>query len=100
MARRLRVELEGGLYHLIARGNDRQDVFHTAEHHGKFLSLLRKNGVRLAFLRFSNNIAETQALPYSCVTMPLLFAGTLGLCRIFCPLFRLLCFVGDRVAEG
>ena len=31
MARRVRVEVEGGLYHLITRGGDRQDIFHCPE---------------------------------------------------------------------
>ena len=31
MARKLRVEVEGGLYHLIARSNDRQDIFHSRQ---------------------------------------------------------------------
>jgi hypothetical protein len=30
MARRLRIDVEGGLYHLIARGNDRQPARETA----------------------------------------------------------------------
>ena len=40
MARKPRLELEGGLYHVITRGNDRQDIFHSSEDHRKFLSLL------------------------------------------------------------
>jgi REP element-mobilizing transposase RayT len=42
MARKLRIEVEGGLYHLITRGNDRQDIFHSHEDRLKFLSLLAK----------------------------------------------------------
>ena len=42
MARKPRLELEGGLYHVIARGNDRQDVFHSPDDHEKFLSLLAR----------------------------------------------------------
>ncbi|MGB7201895.1 MAG: hypothetical protein WBD16_06465 [Pyrinomonadaceae bacterium] len=45
MARRLRVEVEGGLYHLIARGNDRQDIFHSHEDRQRFLALLLKEKV-------------------------------------------------------
>jgi hypothetical protein len=30
MARRPRLEVEGGLYHIIARGNDRRDIFLSA----------------------------------------------------------------------
>ena len=42
MARKLRVEVEGGLYHAITRGNDRQDIFHSADNYLKFLTLLIK----------------------------------------------------------
>ncbi len=40
MARKARLEVEGGLYHVITRGNDRQDIFHDNEDYLKFLSLL------------------------------------------------------------
>lgn len=30
MARRIRLDVEGGLYHLIVRGNDRKDIFHSS----------------------------------------------------------------------
>ena len=40
MPRKPRLELEGGLYHVIVRGNNRQDIFHSTEDHAKFLSLL------------------------------------------------------------
>ena len=37
MARPLRIEFEGAVYHLCARGNERQRVFRT-EQHGAFIS--------------------------------------------------------------
>jgi cyclase len=40
MARRSRVDVEGGLYHLIARGNDRQNIFHSAQNHERFIALV------------------------------------------------------------
>lgn len=40
MARKARVEIEGGLYHVITRGNARRDIFHSREDHAKFLLLL------------------------------------------------------------
>ena len=40
MARKVRIEIEGGLYHVITRGNDRQTVFHSNEDHKKFPALL------------------------------------------------------------
>ena len=53
MARRLRVEVEGGLYHLIARGNDRQDIFHSHEDRQRFLALLLKEKVRSPFFLYA-----------------------------------------------
>ncbi|MFN6963651.1 MAG: hypothetical protein ACK4S4_07790 [Pyrinomonadaceae bacterium] len=40
MARKPRLEVEGGLYHLITRGVERRDIFHAADDYRKFLSLL------------------------------------------------------------
>ena len=53
MARRARVEVEGGLYHLIARGNNRQDVFHSAEDYARFLTLLAKQKESLGFYLYA-----------------------------------------------
>ena len=49
MARRPRVEIEGGLYHVIVRGNDRQDIFHSREDQMKFISLIEKAKQNLGF---------------------------------------------------
>ncbi len=40
MARKPRVEVEGGLYHVITRGNNRQAIFNCDDDYQKFLSLL------------------------------------------------------------
>jgi REP element-mobilizing transposase RayT len=53
MARQRRVELEGGLYHVIARGNNRQDIFHSNEDHKKFLSLLSTLKQKLPFYLYA-----------------------------------------------
>ena len=53
MARRPRVELEGGSYHFITRGNDRQNIFHSREDHLKFLSLIAKQKARSPFLLYA-----------------------------------------------
>jgi putative transposase len=53
MARKLRIELEGGLYHVITRGNDRQDIFHCAADHLKFLSLMARQKERLPFYLYA-----------------------------------------------
>jgi REP element-mobilizing transposase RayT len=53
MARKPRVELEGGLYHLITRGNDRQIIFHEPADYSKFLSILKIQKTRLPFFLYA-----------------------------------------------
>lgn len=59
MARKARVEIEGGLYHTITRGNDRQEIFHSDEDHAKFLSLLSSNDPRQCYLTKATTISTT-----------------------------------------
>ena len=49
MARKPRLEVEGGLYHLITRGVDRRDIFHAPEDYGKFLGSLAVQKEKLPF---------------------------------------------------
>jgi putative transposase len=71
MPRRPRAEVEGGLYHLIARGNNRQVIFHDTEDFKKFLSLLSTQKAKLGFYIYayclmSNHfhlLIERQAVP-------------------------------------
>src|SRR5215831_11710203 len=53
MARKPRLEVEGGLYHLITRGVDRRDIFHTPEDYRKFLSLLASQKEKLPFFLYA-----------------------------------------------
>jgi REP-associated tyrosine transposase len=53
MARLTRLELEGGLYHLITRGNNRQRIFHDSADYQKFLALLRTQKQRLPFFLYA-----------------------------------------------
>jgi putative transposase len=60
MARPLRVEFEGALYHLLARGNDRQSIFENDQDRERFLRLLaesadRFQGVLHAFVLMGNH---------------------------------------------
>src|SRR5438309_11211297 len=48
MARPLRVEFEGAVYHLCARGNARQPVFRDERDCARFLELLTESAQRLA----------------------------------------------------
>jgi putative transposase len=52
MPRKTRIEIEGGLYHVITRGN-RQDIFHSREDHDKFLQLLIAQKHKLPFYLYA-----------------------------------------------
>ena len=53
VARKLRIEVEGGLYHVNARRDDRRDIFHSKSDHLKFLELLGKKKIRSAFYLYA-----------------------------------------------
>ena len=73
MARRPRVDVAGGLYHVITRGNNRRVIFDSPDDYGKFLSLLEIQKSRLPFFLYayclmSNHVhllIERQADPIS-----------------------------------
>ena len=46
MARPLRIEYPGALYHVTSRGNEQKDVFKSQRDREKFLSYLESAGVR------------------------------------------------------
>ena len=49
MARKPRVEIEGGLYHVITRGNNRQMIFNSKDDYLKMLALLEHQKRKLPF---------------------------------------------------
>lgn len=53
MARKARVEVEGGLYHVITRGNNGQAIFNCREDYRKFLSLLEVQKYKLPFFLYA-----------------------------------------------
>jgi len=53
MARKARAEVEGGLYHLITRGNNRRQIFNSPADYKKFLSLLTIQKTKLPFFLYS-----------------------------------------------
>jgi REP element-mobilizing transposase RayT len=53
MARKGRVEVAGGLYHVITRGNNRRRIFNSPADYEKFLALLAKQKSRLPFLLYA-----------------------------------------------
>jgi len=67
LARRLRVEFEGAIYQLCARGNARQTIFHDERDCSRCLKLLRESAQRfdaavLCFVLMGNHfhlVAQT-----------------------------------------
>src|SRR5437879_12859991 len=53
MARKARIEIEGGLYHVITRGNNRQQIFSGDDDYQKFLSMLEVQKGRLPFFVYA-----------------------------------------------
>src|SRR6266550_2449080 len=53
MARKARAEVEGGLYHVITRGNNRRPIFNADTDYEKFLSLLAIQKTKLPFLLYA-----------------------------------------------
>ena len=49
MPRKPRLEIEGGLYHVITRGNNRQLIFHSPEDYLKLITMIELQKVRLLF---------------------------------------------------
>jgi REP element-mobilizing transposase RayT len=53
MPRKARAEVEGGLYHVITRGNNRRQIFDCAADYQKFLSLLSAQKTKLPFFLYA-----------------------------------------------
>lgn len=53
MARKARAEIEGGLYHVITRGNNRRQIFNAPADYEKFLSLLAMQKGKLPFFLYA-----------------------------------------------
>ena len=53
MTRKARAEVEGGLYHVITRGNNRRRIFNSPSDYEKFLSLLAREKSRSPFFLYA-----------------------------------------------
>jgi len=53
MARKPRIEIAGGLYHVITRGNNRGRIFRSNEDHQRFLGLLNKQKAKRPFYLYA-----------------------------------------------
>ncbi len=49
----MRIDVEGGLYHVITRGVDRQDIFHDEQDFAKFLALVAVQKANLPFYLYA-----------------------------------------------
>lgn len=84
MARKPRVEFEGAFYHVIARGNQRQDIFRDDEDRRTYLEKLEhyrnRYGLSVyAYVLMSNHVhllIETQKIPLSKIMQGIQFTYT------------------------
>jgi putative transposase len=53
MPRNPRIEVEGGLYHVLTRGNNRRLIFNDDEDYGKMIALIAKTKVKLPFYLYT-----------------------------------------------
>ena len=49
----MRIEVEGGLYHIITRGVARQDIFHDTNDHARFIKFLAALKEKLPFYLYA-----------------------------------------------
>ena len=59
MARKARAEVEGGLYHVMVRGNNRRRIFDSSADYEKFLSLLAAQKNKLPFFLYAYCLMTT-----------------------------------------
>ena len=53
MPRKPRIEIGGGLYHVITRGNNRRKIFRSHDDYVRFTSILRQQKSKLAFYLYA-----------------------------------------------
>ena len=62
MARKLRIEFEGGLYHVIARGNQKQKIFLDKGDFLKYLEFLGDYKDRYRFFLYAYVLMENTSI--------------------------------------
>ncbi len=73
MARKPRIEFEGALYHVITRGNQKQQIFKATEDYERYLRILKDYKTRFGFALYAyvlmgnhvHLLIETRAAPLS-----------------------------------
>lgn len=53
MARKPRIEFDGALYHVISRGNQKQNLFHSQEDYSRYLELLARYKDKYSFFLYA-----------------------------------------------
>jgi REP element-mobilizing transposase RayT len=53
MARKPRIEIGGGLYHVITRGNNRRKIFRSHDDYLRFASILADQKVKLPYYLYA-----------------------------------------------
>ncbi|MCD6311544.1 MAG: transposase [Elusimicrobia bacterium] len=56
MARQIRIEFEGGVYHITARGNERKTIFLCPDDRSHFLSVLNKSAIRYGIIIYAYSL--------------------------------------------
>ena len=64
MARKPRIEIPGGLYHIITRGNNRKRIFQSHDDYLKFLELLKRQKSKQPFYLYAY-CPDAQSHPYA-----------------------------------
>jgi putative transposase len=62
MARAWRIEYEGALYHVLSRGNERQDIVATEEDRKLFLNTVGEMGERFEIAIFAYVLMDNHIL--------------------------------------
>lgn len=60
MARQLRLEYEGAIYHITARGNERKKIYHSQRDYTKFKEYLKLSKKHFGRSTFSSIMSEPQ----------------------------------------
>jgi putative transposase len=53
MPRKPRIEMPGGLYHVISRGNNRRKVFRTSADYGRFTEIVQAQKSKMPFYLYA-----------------------------------------------
>ncbi|MDO9513837.1 MAG: transposase [Elusimicrobiota bacterium] len=58
MARQIRIEFEGGVYHITTRGNERKNIFLCPDDRRHFLTVLNKSAIRYGIIIYAYSLMD------------------------------------------